>query len=222
MKSNNTKNRQTLDRILIGLIFISAFILSRPSSASYLALNETAEILPEGYFKLGLAPQLKMSDGTGFNMGVYVDAPLDQDLNGRVTVGAGKTDFWTSASLKWVPFPDVEKQPALGLRGAVMYARYEEDKENRDFINFQFSPIVSKLADTRYGKMIPYVGLPITLVTRSGKTEMATQFAVGAEWFSNQDMHVGAELDLNLNKAFTAASVFISFPFDQSVGYKRK
>jgi hypothetical protein len=204
---------------LIGLIFLGALLLSRQSQA-YLAVNETAELLPDGIFKLGIAPQLKLSDGGGFDVAAYFDTYITDDLNGRVSMGLGNAaaiDFWTSASVKWVPFPDVGRQPAMGLRGALIYAR----DERVDISSFQIAPLISKLADTSYGKMIPYVALPITVSSTNSTSTTSTQFAVGAEWFSNKDMHVGAELDLNLNKSFTAFSAFISFPFDQSVGFKK-
>lgn len=202
---------------LITALFSTAFLLSRPSQA-YLSLNETAEILPDGMFKLGLAPQLKLSDGSGLNVGAYFDSYLTSDMNARFEIGGGKTDFWAGSSVKWVPFPDVGRQPAIGGRLGLSYAR----DEKINFYNVQISPIISKLADTTYGKMIPYVGLPITWVSHKDDSFVATQFAVGAEWFSNRDMHIGAELDLNLSKSFSAFSVFVSFPFDQAVGYKKR
>jgi hypothetical protein len=209
---------------IIGFIFLTAFILSRPSQA-YMTVNETAEILPEGFFKFGVAPQLKLSDDSGLNVGVYFDSNLIDDINFRVELGGGKTDFWTQASLKWVPFPDVDRQPAMGIRGAVSYARddidYKGSRKNYDFYNIQIAPIISKIADTRYGKMIPFVALPITFVNNKDSSYTASQFAVGAEWFSNRDMHVGAEFDLNLNNSFSSISTFISFPFDNSIGYKK-
>jgi hypothetical protein len=203
--------------VLIALLFSTTFLLSRTSEA-YLSLKETAELVPDGIFKLGVAPQLKLSDGSGFNIGAYFDTSLSEDMNGRVEIGGGETDFWTSGSVKWVPFPDVGRQPAIGGRLALIYAR--DEKVN--FYNVQFSPILSKLAHTTYGKMIPFVGLPITWVSTKDDSFVATQFAVGAEWFSNKDMHVGAELDLNLNKSFSSLTAFISFPFDQATGYKKK
>ncbi len=206
----------TKQMAIIGLIFFAAFILSRPSQA-YLAVNETAELLPEGYVKFGVAPQLRLSDDSGLNAGAYFDTYVAENFNGRVELGGGKTDFWTQASLKWVPFPDVERQPALGLRGAVIYAR----DENIDFYNVQIAPMMSKVADTRYGKMIPFIALPITFMNTKDKSTTGTQFTVGAEWFSNRDMHIGAEIDLNLSKSYTAISTFISFPFDSAIGYKK-
>lgn len=191
--------------------------ISSTSSASYLSLNETAEILPDGYFTLGVAPQLRLSDGGGIDVSAFFDTSVASDTNMRISLGGGKVDFWTSASLKWVPFPDVGRQPAMGLKGALIYAR----DEDTNFYNFQFSPIISKLADTTYGKMIPYIGLPVTYVTTKDSSFVSTQLAVGAEWFSSKDLHFGAEFNLNLSKSFTSLSGFVSFPFDQAVGYKK-
>ncbi len=219
MKKLFTKNTA-----IIGFIFLTAFVLSRPSVA-YMTVNETAEILPEGFFKFGVAPQLKITDEAGINVAVYFDSHLVDDVNFRLELGTGITNFWTQASLKWVPFPDVDRQPAMGVRGAVIYARDENRREKgapqRDFYSVQITPIISKIADTSYGKMIPFAALPITFINTKNDTFTATQFAVGAEWFSHSDIHFGAEFDMNLNNSSTSISSFISFPFDNTIGYKR-
>lgn len=206
----------TKQTALIGFIFLAAFAISQASQA-YLSVNETAELLPEGYSKFGFAPQLRVSDGGGLNVSAHFDTYVTDNFNGRFEIGGGKTDFWTQASLKWVPFPDIERQPAMGVRTAVIYSR----DENIDFYNVQVAPMLSKVADTRYGKMIPFIALPITFINTRDFSETASQFTVGAEWFSNRDMHIGAEIDLNLSKTFTSISTFISFPFDSAIGYKK-
>ncbi len=197
-------------------IFASAFLLSRYSHA-FLTLNETAEILPENYYRLGVAPQLLVSDGGGFNAAFYADAHIEDDLDGRITVGGGETDFWTQASVKWVPFPDVDKQPAMGGRAALIFAR----DEDHNYTGVQIAPIFSKKADTSYGNMIPYAALPITWFTGKHKTYTAAQFTVGAEWFPVEDKHVGAEFNLNLDNSLSSVSVYFSFPFEGSTGYKK-
>lgn len=197
-------------------IFATAFILSRYSHA-FLTVNETAEILPENYYRLGVAPQLIVSDGGGFNAGFFADTHLDDDLDARITAGGGETDFWTQASVKWVPFPDVEKQPAMGARAGVIFVR----DEDHNYTGIQLTPIFSKKADTRYGNMIPYAALPITWLSGKQKTYTATQFTVGAEWFPEEDKHIGAEFNLNLDKALSSVSVYFSFPFEAYTGYKK-
>lgn len=197
-------------------IFVSAFVLSRYSHA-FLTINETAEILPENYYRLGVAPQLVVSDGGGFNLAVFADAHISEGLDGRITAGGGETDFWTQASVKWVPFPDVDRQPAMGGRAAIIYVR----DEDQDITGFQITPLFSKKADTRYGNMIPYAGLPITWFSGDKNSYTATQFTVGAEWFPETDKHIGAEFNLNLNNSLSSFSVYFSFPFEGSTGYKR-
>ena len=202
--------------LIVSSVFLSALLLSRTSLA-YLTIGETAEILPAGFYKLGVQPQLILSEGGGLNVGAYFDTYLADSLNGRVELGGGKTAFWASASVKWVPIPDVDRQPAIGLRGALMYARDVDS----NFYNIQIAPIISKKADTRYGEMVPFVALPVTFINSNSKGIVATQFAVGAEWFQNKEINYGAEIDLNMNNSFTAVSAFISFPFDGATGYKR-
>ncbi len=207
---------KTSKHIKIALVFLTSLLLSHTALA-YLSVGETAEILPEGFYKLGLQPQLILSDNSGFNMGVYFDTYLAESLNGRVEIGGGKTDFWTTASVKWVPIPDVDRQPALGIRGGLIYAR----SDSSNFYNFQITPIVSKKADTRYGEMVPFVALPITFLNTNSKSLVATQFAIGAEWFQNKEINYGGELDMNMSNSFTSISAFISFPFDGTTGYKK-
>lgn len=191
-------------------------MLSRYSHA-FLTVNETAEILPENYYRLGVAPQLIVSDGGGFNAGFFADTHLDDDLDARITAGSGETDFWTQVSVKWVPFPDVEKQPAMGGRAGVIFVR----DEDHNYTGVQLTPIFSKKADTRYGNMIPYAALPITWLSGKHKTYTAAQFTVGAEWFPSEDKHIGGEFNLNLDNALSSVSVYFSFPFEANTGYKK-
>jgi hypothetical protein len=210
------KKKNAFKWVQVISIFATAFLLSRYSHA-FLTLNETAEILPENYYRLGVTPQLIVSSGGGFNAGFFADAHVHDDIDARITAGGGETDFWVQASAKWVPFPDVERQPAMGGRAAVIYAR----DEDHNYTGFQLTPIFSKKADTRYGNMIPYVGLPITWFTGKHRNYTASQFTVGAEWFPESDKHVGTEFNLNLDNSLSSISVYFSFPFEGSTGYKK-
>ncbi|OFZ29856.1 MAG: hypothetical protein A2622_10880 [Bdellovibrionales bacterium RIFCSPHIGHO2_01_FULL_40_29] len=203
--------------IKVSFVFLTALILSRTSMA-YLTVGETAEVLPEGYYKLGLQPQAVISDGSGFNMGVYLDTYLEDGINGRIEIGGGETEFWTAGTVKWVPIPDVDKQPAVGIRGGFSYAR----DSGADLYHLLIAPIISKKADTRYGEMIPFIALPISIPVIDTKVNntTGTQLAIGAEWFY-ADVNYGLELDLNLGRSFSAISAFISFPFDSATGYKK-
>ncbi len=200
-----------MKKIILALVTL----FSMNSAYSFLTINETAEILPENFYKIGIAPQLLISDGGGFNVDVYADMHLFDDVDGRITIGMGNTDFSAQGSIKWAPFPDIDRQPAMGLRAAAGHVR----DEDQNFVTLQLTPLISKKADTRYGNMIPYVGLPVTHISTKDASFTATQFTMGAEWFPRNDRHIGAELNLNMNKSISSISVFCSFPFEGSTGY---
>ena len=199
-------------------IALIAVLFSTQTFASYMSINETAEILPENFYKVGIAPQLLLSNGGGFNVGVFADMHAFDDTDARISFGGGEVDFYSQASLKWVPFPDVSKQPAMGIKGSVGYARDNSD----NLFSIQIAPLVSKKADTRYGNMIPYVALPITFVNAKNDSYTSTQFTVGSEWYPYDDKHIGAELNLNMKNSYSSVSVYFSFPFESSIGYIRK
>lgn len=197
-------------------IFLVSILLTIPSYA-YLSLNETAEILPANYFNLGFAPQAYLSDGGGFDISVFADAHLWDDVDGRITIGGGEIDFWTQGSLKWVPFPDVGNQPAMGLRGALGYVR----DQSENFVHIQVAPIISKKSNSLKLDMISYAGLPITFISEKGSNFVASQIALGALFFPWQNGQIGAEFNLDLKDSVSSASVFFMFPFESGTGYKK-
>lgn len=197
------------------LIISSVLLISGPSHA-YLSVSETAELIKEGDYRIGVIPQLVLSSGGGSNMGVFFDMPVEDDINSRFIIGGGTTDFYGSASVKWVPYPDYERQPAIGLRGSLTYAR----DGVANYYSLQATPIISKKVDTDWGKMIPYVGLPITIV-HSTVSATLMQFVVGSEWVDRTDFQIGCELDFNLSNTNSALTLHINFPFDGNTGFRK-
>jgi hypothetical protein len=206
------------------LISILTIIISLTTpTQAFMSINESAEILPDNYFNIGIAPQTYLSNGGGFDMSVFTDAHLFDNTDGRLTIGSGSgdagTDFWTQASIKWVPFPDVDDQPAMGLRGALAYVR----NEDLNALHLQITPLFSKKSTTSSHDMLPYAGLPITFIseTNPSNSYVASQLTLGALWFPWNTAHIGAEFNLNLKNSVSSASVFFMFPFEGATGYKK-
>ncbi|MEQ1724021.1 MAG: hypothetical protein ABL930_12665, partial [Pseudobdellovibrio sp.] len=198
------------------IVFVTAFLLAQTSFA-YLSVNETAELVKEDNYRVGLFPQFYLANGGGSNYGAFFDMYIDNDVNARFVIGGGTTDFWTSASAKWVPFPDYQQQPAIGFRGQFTYAR----DNNLNFYNLQITPIISKIVDTQIGKLNPYIGVPLTLIYSNSSSTTAAQFAVGAEWIDRADFQFGGEIDLNLTNTTTSISLHLNFPFDGNTGFRQ-
>lgn len=210
--------KKTLKQPLLKIVFVfvTALLLSKTSFA-YLSLNETAELIKEGHYRIGVVPQLLLSNGGGTNVGAFLDLPVQNDVNARFMLGSGNTDFWASASAKWVPYPDYKKQPAMGVRGSFIYAR----ESTLNFYNLQITPLISKIVDSRWGKLNPYLGLPITFVFNNNENTTAMQLAVGTEWIDRPDFQIGAEFDMNLSNTNSALTLHINFPFDGDIGFRK-
>jgi hypothetical protein len=201
-------------------IFISAFfVTSQTAQAAYLAVAETAELLRPGDYRIGVAPQLLLTSGNSLNTAAYFDLSINPSTNSRLMIGGGDTDFWMSGAAKWVPFPDDGRQPAIGFKGSLIYAR----EASVNFYNFQVAPIISKIVNTEIGKLNPYVALPVTLIYTDNKkaSTSAVQFAVGTEWVDRKDFQAGGELGLNLSNSNSAMTLFFSFPFNSKEGFRK-
>lgn len=194
------------------------FFLAPLKAKAFLGINETAEIIPDDRYKVGVIPQLYLGNGGGTEVGMFFDMFVANDINSRFEIGSGVTDFWAAASAKWVPYPDYDKQPAIGIRGKFIYAR----ELNANFYNTQLALIVSKKFHNRVGQFIPYAGVPITFVYEKNTNNfMASQLVLGSEWVINKDFQMGAELDIDLAYTTTAVSAYLAFQFDETIGFKK-
>jgi hypothetical protein len=195
---------------LLGILFCS-------TSHAFISLAESGDVLPMGKYQVGLEPQLITSKDSGGNINVFFDAPINESTSARVSLGAGVVDFNSFASVKYMPFPDVDNQPAIGIRGGLGFTRLDDD----NVLVLQAAPMVSKKFDTVYGMTVPYLALPFTFFNEKHDSFVASNLAIGSEFHSTEvkEINFGAELGLDLNKSWSYISIYASFPFDGSKGF---
>lgn len=195
--------------------FVLCLFLSSNAHA-YLSIAESAEVLPVGKYSLGVEPQFLTNKGGGTNLNVFLNGSLNESTSARVTIGAGAIDFNAFASVKWVPFPDVDNQPAMGLRAGAGLAR--DGDEN--LLQLQVAPLISKKYETEYGLTVPYVAVPITFLNTKEENFVASNIAFGSEYTHPEVIGTfGAEVGLDLNKSYSYISIFATFPFDSATGF---
>ena len=217
MNKDTTKQQVTAIQI-IGLIFISASLLFSLPAKAFLGVNETAEVLSSGQYRVGYIPQNYLGNGGGLEHGAFLDMPIDRDINSRIELGFGVTDFWAAGSIKWVPIPDFQKQPAMGLRGKIILAR----EQTNSFFNTQITPMLSKKYQTARGTFIPYAGFPITFIyENSTNNTNTTQMCFGTEWVVSPKFQMGGELDISVSGDTNMLSLYFSFQFDERIGFKK-
>ncbi len=202
---------------LFSQLLVIGLVLSATPSWAYLSVGESGEIQKAGSNQFGIEPQILGNEGGGVNIGAFLDMPIQDDISARFSLGAGKIDFHAGAAVKWIPFPDVDQQPAMGLKAAAWYAR----QSSINVWTFQLAPLFSKKFDSEVGLFIPYAAIPVNFVTSTEKSVTGTQFAVGSELYAKDvtNMHFSAELALNLKDSYSFISGSVVFPFDSEKGF---
>lgn len=198
------------------LFALALSLLFTTSAHAYLSMAESGEILPMNLYQVGLEPQFLLNNGSGANLNAFFDAPLNDSTSGRISMGAGKIDFSTMASIKYIPFPDVDNQPAMGLRVGLGYTRVS----NENWMLGQIAPLMSKKVGTDMGTFVPYAAIPFEFVNKKDENITGSQFVVGSELLHPEtpDLRYGAEVGFELNKSYTYLSVYVSLPFDSAKG----
>jgi hypothetical protein len=190
--------------LLCFVIFYSSF------SSAFYSVQDNGELLKPEEMQFLTEVQIITQRASGVNLVGRIDRGLNEESSARLTVGAGETDFHIGASYKWVPYPDLATQPAIGFIFGAIYARYEEENE----LSLRATALVSKAYESDIGPFTPFIALPIGIRNYAEETDFPINLAVGTR-YSHPDFETcefTAELGLNLNESFGYVSVGAVFP----------
>lgn len=207
----------TFHRLLSVLTLILTLNASR--SYAYYETAESAEVIKRNTYRAGLMPQIRLSEGSGMNFTGYIDTGMTEATSLRLLLGGGETDMYTGGSFKWIPIPDYEKQPAIGGKLEVLYARKSSDSA----VSLRIHPMISKKFDTEQGLFVPYAAIPFGTYTYQSTTETPVSFVAGTEFITPEveNMQFGVEMGLNANKSFSYISAFATLLLDENFHSKK-
>ncbi len=201
------------------LLIIIAVLFQSPAFANYLTIGESGEVIGQGQNRIGASPQFFTNNGGGMNVGAFMDMGWSDSMSSRFSLGLGKIDFNLGASFKYIPFPDVDQQPAIGIKTSLFYARVSSE----NITTLQIAPMISRKVDSDIGLFVPYAA--VALNSNSGPSNSTgTQFVLGSE-LKHKDAEkflFAAEVSFNLKDSYSSLAGFISIPFDSSKGLKRR
>lgn len=197
----------------IALIF---FVLFHPFGQAYYSTLDSGEVLKEGNYRITGGFQGITSEDTGLNLTGRFDHWLNEELEVQGVAGFGVIDFQAGAFVKWVPIPDYENQPAIGIKVGALYGTVEGESE----FSFRFHPLISKRFEVDFGALTPFASLPIGMRFRDSKIALPTQI-VGGSFYEHPDLEnvrFAVELGFDLNKAFNYISLGIQLAIDDEEG----
>lgn len=197
------------------LCFITLGLFSF-SAHAYYSVMDTGEIMDPGRYKV--TPEIQfLTEGGGANLGANFDMGLNDETGLRGQVGFGDTQFFAAGFFKYMPFPDVDKQPAIGFNAGLVYAR---DAGDADY-TLRVEPLVSKKFTPDFGAITPYASIPFGWQHRSAdkyagdKDNLTLQIAIGTQVDLKTLPNWGlmAELGFDINKTFGYVSFGAAYYF---------
>ena len=203
--------------IRLALALFLFVVGSMNSANAYFSVLQTGEVLEVGQYQAMASPQVIFNEFSGANFSGRLDTGLAEGLSGRAVLGFGKVDFQIGGLVKWVPFPDLEGQPAIGAEAGVILARIGGLNQ----YSVRIHPLISKRIETEIGDVTPYGSLPLGLTVESGNRSesfVPVQLVGGAELkpLNTKNWSFIAELGLNVQRSFSFVSGGIMYRFDDS------
>jgi hypothetical protein len=208
---------------LIYFSILASLVFGLPAHAAYYGVLDNGEILESGKYKLTSDVQALTKNG-GLNLGAMFDMGFQEDFGIRALVGFGKTDFYGGAMLKWMPIPDLDDQPAIGVNVGVIYAKDEDLKD----LSFRAEPMISKRLKVDDTVFTPYAALPVSIRVRDSNdplikesTRATFQLVLGTQLqlATYKNLQFIGEIGLDLDQAPGYVSVGAVWYFDRENGF---
>jgi hypothetical protein len=191
--------------------FMSSLLMAGTAHA-YFSVIDTGDVIEPGRYQIGFEPQIIVTDYDGFNADGFFDVGLTEESSARAILGFGTVDYQIGGMYKWVPFPDVGNQPAIGGEAGVILARVKGDTQ----FSVRLNPLVSKKFETEIGDLTPYGSMPIGFTTTPDETIVPIQLVAGSELvpLDMKNISFFAEIGMNVSKAFGYLSAAVAWRFD--------
>lgn len=200
---------------MLKIFFTSlVFLITVSQAQAYYTFQDTGSLLAPGEKAVGGELQFKTSDNSGTNILGRYDGGWKDDFNYRFLVGLGKIDFQAGAFVKWVPFPDHDKQPAIGVSFGGLLASFDNDTE----FAFRAIPFASKEFEVEFGQLTPYAAFPLGIRTYDGEEDSTAQFVLGSKYVhpDQPGAHYFAEFGIDIDDAFSYISFGATFPLNEN------
>lgn len=178
---------------------------------AFLETVDTGELVGKDSYRAYGGINAIFNDVEGVNVMGRISTGILEESEVQLELGFGSVDFNVGAYYKWVPIPDYENQPAVGIKIGGHYGRIA----NNDLVNISGVPLISKKFKTELGDFSPYGALPISLHFISGKTNLGLAANLGTQWTTLRwdDIHFFLDIRLELIETFSAVSVGVAHSF---------
>lgn len=201
-----------IKRALFSLLFVIFSFAKGLNAIAYTSFMDDAEVMEPGVSRAYGATQLVLSGQQGLNLTSHIETGLSESTTFRAMLGFGQTDFHVGGAFKWVPIPDIDSQPGIGVRTSLLVG----SQGGESVVSAFLTPFLSKKISSEAGKFTVFAGFPFGLQTVQNVGSRPTSMVFGTEWETQKrsDLRVGSEINVNFSDSFYYLSLFGVFYFD--------
>lgn len=166
--------------------------------------------LEPGSFGVGVEPELNMtpSAGLGFNAKFHQGVSPWMNVQGILGTGGGPKRFRIGANASFDVFPDVDKQPGMGIAAQALYVSLPDTGS----LETTAIPYIHKSFPNGGGTAIdPFFSLPIGFDFSGGQYQTIVTAVVGAMFKKNENLSFSGEFGIDIDHANTYVSGGVIF-----------
>jgi hypothetical protein len=171
-------------KLAVFLAFLALSLVGLSAAPARAAgVFSTPRFVEQGHFALGLEPELVLSHGAGLAANARFTYGLT-DLNNAQLIlgtGSGPRRFRAGGNFTFDFFPDVEKQPGIGLAFQGMYYQLPDTGT----VEVTALPYIHKTFISGANEVEPYFSLPFGMGFTDGRYQALETAVVGAMFKSS-------------------------------------
>ncbi len=171
-----------------------------------------------GDFAIGVEPELVLTNGAGAGLNVKYTHGLNDlmNLQGIIGTGGGPRRFRVGANATFDFFPDIEKQPGIGISGQAMYYRLRKENvgdETAGRLELTAIPYIHKtfLVGPQKNEVEPYFAVPFGMGFSEGKYTGLVSVAVGSMFKNTEKLRYVTEIGVAVNHTESYVSVGVVY-----------
>lgn len=174
------------------------------SLTSQAGVFTTAHFINQGSHAIGVEPEVTLSNGAGAAVNLrYTYGATDlNNLTAIIGNGGGPRRFRFGGNFTFDFFPDVDKQPGIGIAAQGMYYRTPED----GMLETTLVPYIHKSFKSDSNDIEPFLAFPFGIHFKNGKYEATSNLAIGSIFKASEQLRYVTEIGIAVNHSETYVS----------------
>ena len=177
---------------------------------------ETGEVIDR--IKANISTQWLINGGyEGIGVMGHIEVPFSESSSWKVGLGRGTDiNLQVDGGWKWIPVPDYDGQPAIGLLSGATYIHCPcPDSDASSAFGLYTHPILSKKIKANFGTFNTYTGPLLGFMFNDNNIWYPIRLTLGSELVIDSMKNLGFILEgsLNLNNSTNSVALGLGYTF---------